>query len=347
MVRFVARSHYGGSLLPAGLVSALVLSLAGAAAPALAAGSADDRPVLLVAARSEAPASTTARGEFFRGWAHVVVPDSRCTVRLAGDALGQAPFAVDDRLTLIAHLPDGSVRRWMHEFRTGARIVPQPPTDVTAALGTDLRDLEIVLEDLEPPTFHNTDLWLLPCANGALPATPPAAAVGAVATPLRIPSVQPAQSSTARPTVVAPLVEPAVPVVPGAPDGSPVGWVVGAMAVFLLFAAAMLLLDKRAVRAAGRSGVLHLLTVYHATSGAQLQQSIKLADLPLGIALQPLRLVAAGAPDAVGILRVMPAGSEPVLDYYDAARGLEVTLDGCRLTANWAGGEPRSFAAQV
>lgn len=124
--------------------------------------------VSLVTYLPDAPFSKQARGRFFQGWKRLDVPDAGCKVVIAGDPSGQAPFRADDRLTLTAHLTDGRARTWMYDFRKGGQVAYLTPTEVQGVLGSDLRFLEVALDDLVAPTFGNSDIWLLPCANVAL-----------------------------------------------------------------------------------------------------------------------------------------------------------------------------------
>ncbi len=324
MLGYVLRAGCGVLLLLLAVVIAIVLALLAAAAPAHAAPWAGE-PVRLVAARTPAPPAESVRGEFFRGWASIPVPATTCRIVLAGDAAGRRPFAVDDRLTLIAMPAGGGEHRWQHDFGQGGRIVPLAATDVTVALGTDLTSLTVVLEDLAPPTLGNTDLWLLPCANGAPPAT-----VGAMA------PLDPPATGTVGETA-APFLPPAAP--PGGPAGSghaPGGDpLVGPLVVGVVggAAGAGLLLWYRARR--HRVVILagaHLLAVYDPASGQQLQQLIHLTQLPLAIRLNPLEVGPRALPGAVCALGVRAPGAEPVVLHDPRAGPVpDVLLDGRRV----------------
>jgi hypothetical protein len=253
-------------------------------------------------------------------------------VRLAGDAGGTAPFAVDDRLTLIAHRRDGTARRWVHDFRVAGRIVPLPPTDITPALGTDLTDLEMILEDLEPDTWSNTALWLLPCAESTLVATPTLDNLPATTQPPPSPTppatgVPLAQvtggGANPHPADPAPLLPPKDP-----PAGPGVGlwWLL--MVVPISGAAWFFLRRRHPVGALQRT---YQLTIYDTTTRQQYQEDLGRERFPLGIARSPLRLVAVNATEAIGTLTFVPSDQLPTLTGQAGAATLHIQVDGFRL----------------
>jgi hypothetical protein len=314
-------------LLLSCLLVLLVILLIGAS-PAHAAREGDGQPVLLVAARSSAPLSPTVRGEFAHGVVRVVVPDARCRVWLAGDARGSADITVDDKVTLVARLGDGGEHRWSHEFGAGGRVMPVPPVDLTGALGTDLSELEFVLEDLQPPTFGNSDLWLLPCANLAALATP------TVPLPSPTPTApKPLGSAAGVGPGATPPPTPARP--PDAPGGGSllipflgglVGLAAGGLLLGLVVAA-----RRRKPRLRLVPAMRHLL-ILDPLNNTQLYQPITLDARPLGIAYNPLRLVPAGAAEAACTLLPENGLAQASVVYTDpAAPPPIVLLDGQRL----------------
>lgn len=121
----------------------------------------------LAQAQHDVPAAKEAQSIYLHLWIDAGVHAQGCALTLAGDASGAEPFAVDDRLTLVAHLAGGQSRVWQKDFRSGGAVARLAPVDVTDALGPDLHSLEIIMEDLQPSTYGNTELWLIACGNHA------------------------------------------------------------------------------------------------------------------------------------------------------------------------------------
>lgn len=325
----------------------LLLTLLARAGPAHAATEDAGQPVLLVAARAPASMSATVRGEFAHGVARVVVPDVRCQVWLAGDVRGRTGITVDDKVTLIAHLPGGGERRWSHEFRAEGRIVSLGAVDLTAALGTDLSDLEFILEDLQPPTFSNSDLWLLPCANLAALTTPTPTAIPPSPTPAPTPTVPgPAGSVGGVGTVAPPTPTPAPPL--DAPAGGSlllllVGGLAG-LAAGVLLLGLIVAARRRRPRLRFVPAMQHLL-ILDPLNNTQLYQPITLEALPLGIAYNPLRLVHAVAPEAACTLLPENGTAQATVVYKDPDTPPPIVLlDGRRLPAVYRSSPDRTQA---
>ncbi|MDQ2805468.1 MAG: hypothetical protein M3Z04_00890 [Chloroflexota bacterium] len=282
------------------VISLWVLLIHAYAAPPLAPGT-----VLLAPARPAAAPNPQPHGVFLRRRVSIPVPDPTCAVQLAGDAAGTQPFAVDDRLTLNAYLPGGSVRRWVHDFRDHGRILALPPTTVSAALGPDLRDLEVILEDLEPDTWGNSDLWLLPCAGQAIaaPAISPAA---------------PRLTAAAAPTRALPTVSHL-----GAPPPSAaLPWPAFLIPALCLIGGALVWRHRRPAAQLPT----YVVNVYDPNGRSQLQENLPVTRLPIGIARTPLRWVPAAAPEAVCVL--VPTDRTGVALRSCSPHTLQVQVDG-------------------
>ncbi len=321
MLGFVVRLGCAVLLLVVSIVLALILTVLAAAAPTHAAGWAAAGPLRLAAARPDAPPAPGVRGVFLHGWVNLPELPAGCAWRLAGDAAGRAPFRVDDRLTLIAHLPDGRQRQWSHDFRAGDHIVALPPT-APAALGADSSRLEVQLEDVEPPTWGNSDVWLVPCPASRSAAASPLPTGAPLLATLPSPTRPPFFTNS-----------PAPDVPPGAflSLRGPHGWLALAGlggSVTLLVLAARVVARRRPARA----GAVQLLTVYDAAGRPALQQAIHATDLPLGIMLDPLRLVPGATPGVLYLLGFPYPGTVPVL-FCRQPSGVAplVLLDGDRL----------------
>lgn len=112
----------------------------------------------------------------------VSLAPAACPVLLAGTAVG-GPLDIDDQMTLRLTLPDGTVRSLVHDFRSAShdRLVPAGPFDLTPMLlpgGMGVYTVEVLLEDLTPPTYGNGPIWLLGCAPVSSAASPLPAGAG-------------------------------------------------------------------------------------------------------------------------------------------------------------------------
>lgn len=291
--------------------------------------------VLLAAARPAAAPAATAHGEFLRRHVSVPIPNAACVVRLAGDPSGIEPFAVDDRLTLIAHRRDGTAPRWFHDFRVAGRIELFPPTDITSALGTDLSDLEVVLEDLEPNTWSNTALWLLPCAASTSVATPTLRRPSPTPPPTQPPS-PPETSPTPTRSTGSGIDRPSGGTIPGVPSnrvppanlGLDVGFWLLLITVPISGVAWLFLRRRHSLVVLPR---IYQVNIYDVNSPQQYQEEIARERFPIGIARTPLRLVAPDAPNAICTLALTPSTPLPILRGKTATVPLRIQVDGQRL----------------
>lgn len=340
-----------------GIIICMVVALVLVLVPRQAAASAllspgSYAPIHLASTHAAAPNSPQARGRFYNEWVSGEFYPEECAMLLAGDPGGKQPLWVDDRLTLVAHLQGGLSRRWTYDFRKGARVLTIPAVDLRAEIGTDMRFLEVLMEDLQPPTYGSSDLWLLPCANllpsptptstatplststpaiassptfvynmpqlhtatpvtpatatvsetssvAATPTQPAQVAVGAIASPAALLArttalVRTAASLTPTPDAV---------VLGQSSDGGrtvagiefPTGLGLIAGALFLLIGLATIMFvvkrrrDNALVQIPADNSVRHILNLHDPLTGEQLQEYV--GDLPIGIALRPLRVV--------------------------------------------------------
>lgn len=183
-------------------ICALALALAMSASQP---GSAQTDPPTskrLADAIAEASRSRRAAGAFHRQTVEIEVQGG--PVRLASTPDGRGALRTDDLAELEVLRPDGTLRRWRHDFRDRANGVIRPiaPVDVSELFDTGAHVVTLTLVDVLPP-LHSTSAYYLiyfapdPAGQVVGRATPP--------TPVPSPTAASARATRAAPPTLEPL----------------------------------------------------------------------------------------------------------------------------------------------